>query len=123
MAVLRSPTAVDRMADAIRALLAECGAVEADWKPWKPRRSDEQNRYLWGVCYRTIADHTGHSVDEWHEYFLGEHFGWETVDMMGRKKLRPLRRSRKLKKSEFADFIAFVQQRAAENGIFIPEAQ
>lgn len=89
-------------------------------------RSDPQNRYLWGVCYPTILQAGGETLSGWdaedlHEYFLGEHFGWETLDGFGRKRLRPLRRSSKLTRIEFADYVGFIQRKAAELGIFIPD--
>ena len=31
------------------------------------RRSNRQNRYLWGVVYKLLAEHTGHTVDEVHD--------------------------------------------------------
>jgi hypothetical protein len=91
---------------------------------YKPRRSDQQNRYLWGVVYETILK-TG-QLDGWHaedlhEYFLGECFGWETLEGMGRKRMRPLKRSSKLSTNEFSDYVAFIQQRAAEMGVYIPD--
>lgn len=58
------------------------------------RRSDQQNRYLWGVAYKTLADATGQPAEDWHEYFLGEHFGWEESELFGKRKLRPKNRSR-----------------------------
>lgn len=85
------------------------------------RRSDDQNRYLWGVCYPALREATGQDVDDWHEYMLGEWAGWEEFEMFGRKRLRPRRRSSKLSTVEFADYVAFVQLRAAEHGIFIPD--
>ncbi len=30
----------------------------------KHSRTNGQNRYLWGVCYKLIADHTGAGTDE-----------------------------------------------------------
>jgi hypothetical protein len=33
------------------------------------KRTLPQLRYLFGVVYKTIADHTGHTVDEIHQYF------------------------------------------------------
>lgn len=83
------------------------------------RRSDAQNRYLWGVAYAQLAKATGQPAEDWHEYFLGEH--WETVEMLGRRKLRPVRRSSRLTKSEFAQHVEFIQARAAEHGIYIPD--
>lgn len=87
----------------------------------RERRSDAQNRYLWGCCYAELERSTGQEAEDWHEYMLGECYGWETVEMMGRKKLRPLRRSSKMDRQEFADYVAFIQRRAAEHGIFIPD--
>jgi hypothetical protein len=87
-----------------------------------PRRSHEQNRYLFGVVYQTILKHLpGWDVDDIHEYALGEWSGWETVEGFGRKRLRPIRRSSKLSTAEFSDFIAFLQRTMAERGIEIPE--
>ena len=88
---------------------------------YQKRRSDQQNRYLWGVAYKVLQEATGQPAQDWHDYFLGEHFGWEKYDMFGKQKLRPLRRSSKLTTMEFMDFVAFIQQRAAENGLYIPD--
>ena len=92
---------------------------------YRPRRSIDQNNYLWGICYRTILDSglrdAGWTADDVHEYLLGEHFGWETIEGMGRKRLRPMRRSSTLNKQEFTDFIAFIHRTMAEKGIYIEE--
>ena len=85
------------------------------------RRSDQQNRYLWGVAYKTLQDSTGQPAEDWHTYMLGEHFGWEEIELFGKKKLRPKQRSSKLTTMEFCDYVDFIQQRAAENGIYIPD--
>lgn len=88
----------------------------------KSTRSQEQNRYLWGVVYVEILKHMpGWDADDLHEYFLGEHFGWETLEGFGRKRMRPIRRSSKLKTTEFADFVGFIQRRMAEIGVYIPD--
>jgi hypothetical protein len=99
---------------------------ETAWKlevsEYKTRRSDEQNRYLWGVVYATILKHLpGWDAEDVHEYFLGEHFGWETLEGFGRKRMRPLRRSSKLSTTEFSDFIAFIQRTMAERGVYVPD--
>jgi hypothetical protein len=86
-----------------------------------PRRSHEQNRYLWGIVYATILKHLeGWDADDVHEYCLGEWGGWETMEGFGRKRLRPLRRSSKLNTTEFAEFVSFIQRHMAEKGIQIP---
>lgn len=90
----------------------------------KPKRSDPQNRYLWGVVYPAILGAgrlDGWSANDLHEYLLGEHFGWELVEGFGRKRQRPVRRSSKLNKQEFSDYVAFIQQRMSEHGIYVPD--
>jgi len=88
---------------------------------WVKRRSDQQNRYLWGVAYKTLQDATGQEAEDWHDYMLGEHFGWEESELFGKRKLRPRGRSSTLSTTEFMDFVEFIQRRAAENGIYIPD--
>ena len=80
------------------------------------KRTLSQNAYLWGVCYGTILEYG--DLDGWrrkdlHEYFLGEHFGWETLEGFGRKRMRPINRSSTLNKQEFSDYVAFIQEKAA----------
>ncbi len=103
-------------------------AMEKAWRvtveAHRPKRSTQQNRYLWGVVYPAILESgnlEGWTAEEVHDYCLGEHFGWETVEGLGRKRIRPIKRSAKLTTPEFQDFIAFIQRRMAEHGIFIPD--
>ena len=93
---------------------------------WKKPRTDHQNRFLWGVCYPAILEGGGETLAGWtrddiHEYFLGECFGWETLEGFGRKRMRPIKRSSKLTKQEFSDYLLFLETRCAEMGIVIPE--
>jgi hypothetical protein len=89
---------------------------------WKRTRSNEQNAYLWGVVYPTILQHLpGWDADDLHEYFLGEHFGWETLEGLGRKRLKPIRRSSRLSTTEFSDHVDFIQRAMAEKGIYVPD--
>jgi hypothetical protein len=102
--------------------------VDRAWRvvvePFKAKRSDNQNRYLFGVVYKTLLDHLeGWEAEDVHEYFLGEWSGWETLEGLGRKRLKPVRRSSKLNKQEFSDYIAFIQKRAAELGVYIPDPE
>lgn len=124
-AVIKNAEQLYRFADQV--------AAKLDGKPYviectkrKSTRSLEQNAYLWGVCYPMIlstGELEGWRKEDLHEYFLGEYFGWETLEGLGRKRLRPLNRSSKLSKMEFADFVAFIQQKMAEIGIVIPDPE
>jgi len=94
-----------------------CVAISA----YRKRRSDQQNRYLWGVAYKALAEATGQPADDWHEYMLGEMHGWEEYELFGKRKIRPLQRSSKMTTMEFMDFVEFIQSRAAEHGIYISD--
>ena len=94
----------------------------------KRTRTQQQNRYLWGVAYPAILAGGGEALGGWtaedlHEYFLGEHFGWETLEGFGRKRVKPLRRSAKLTTQEFSDYVGFIQRKSAELGIFVPDPE
>jgi hypothetical protein len=103
-------------------------AYDVEIREHKPRRSDEQNRYLWGVVYPAILANAGGALDGWdsedlHEYCLGEFFGWERLDGLGRAKVRPIRRSSRLNKQEFSNFLEFICRRMAQHGIVIPQVE
>lgn len=110
-----------RVVDALEDLPAD-QAWKVEIGEHKSRRSDQQNRYLWGAVYPAITQHLeGWDSDDVHEYCLGEYFGWETVIGLGKKRLRPIRRSSKLSKFEFIGYVEFIQRRMAEHGIVIPD--
>lgn len=107
-----------------------------DTKSWRievtmhrKTRTTEQNAALWGVAYPALSEATGQPVNDWHEYMLGEYFGWVEYSLFGKRKLRPARTTTtgfngedsKLSTVEFADFYDFIQRRAAENGICVPD--
>jgi hypothetical protein len=97
-------------------------------------RSAEQNRYLFGGCYDTILKRAGESLGgytphELHTYLCGEYWGWQTLQGLGRSRVRPVRTTTTdedgkhalLSTSEFVDFTEFVRQFAAEHGIVIED--
>lgn len=90
-------------------------------KELRRRRSDAQNRFLWGCVYPELLKHLpGWDAEDVHEYFLGEHFGWERLEGLGRPRLKPVKRSSKLSTVEFNAYVEFIQRKAAELGIYIP---
>ena len=100
---------------------------EVEVRAHKPKRTTSQNAYLWGVVYPHIlkagTQHlAGWEAKDLHEYLLGEHFGWERVEGFGKPRMRPLRRSGRLNKQEFSDFVDFIKRRMAEHGITVPDA-
>lgn len=109
------------------------GTMEVEIRPRKKPRSQNQNAALWGVAYPPIMEAMGlrgeKEREEIHEYFCGEYFGWVEYQILDKRKARPKRTTTKgedgkrdiLSKMQMADFFAFVQQRAADNGIYVPD--
>ena len=79
------------------------GAVEVIVKPYKANRSDNQNRYYWGVVVPMIADETGYTKDEMHEILRGLFLG-DTVNVYG-KEVKISRSTASLKTSEFEEYL------------------
>lgn len=106
--------------------LAMNKAWEIIVRPHQKRRSLSQNSYLWGGVYPTILKAGGETLAGWscddlHDFFLSSHFGSEVLHFNGRDYERPLKRSSKLSTLEFMDFVAHIQQKMAEIGIFIDD--
>jgi hypothetical protein len=118
----------ERVIERIAVLLASL-PMDRAWRisvgEHKRRRSNQQNRYLWGCVYATIlkaGQLQGWDAEDLHDYLLGEHFGWEVLEGFGKRRMRPLRRSAALNRQEFSDYIDFIQRKMATLGIFIPDA-
>jgi hypothetical protein len=112
-------------------LVAFVSALSQD-KAWrieiaehKRTRSNDQNAYLWQIyehILRTCDEQLrGWTKEELHDFFLGEHFGWEKLEGFGRKRIRPVRRSSRLSTVEFSEFVASIQQFMAERGVYIED--
>jgi hypothetical protein len=89
----------------------------------KSRRTNDQNALLWAL-YEDVLSKGGETLGGWtkndlHEHFLGEHFGWEIREALGRKKQVPRHRSSRLTKAEFSDFLESVVRKCAEYGIVL----
>ena len=52
-----------------------------------------------------------------HFNFLGEIFGWETLTGLGKKRLRPLKRTSRMTKQEFTEYLHGIENRLIELGI------
>jgi hypothetical protein len=118
---LRKGGQLTRLVAYVSALLREHD-VDIVVKKRRDRRSDQQNRYLWGVVYPTILRHLeGWDAEDVHEFCLGEWSGWETLQGFGRKRLKPIKRSSKLTTVEFMDYVAHIQRTMAERCIYIPD--
>lgn len=87
-------------------------------------RSELQNRTLWWI-YDNILKLGGATMEGWidtdlHDFFLCEHFGSTVTVIFGRKKRKPIRRSSRLSKIEFAQFVDFIYSFMANEGVILP---
>jgi len=122
------PDARESMLDRIRAFALQAypgKRVKVTVEQYQRRRSDEQNKFLWGYVYphilASVPDMAGWTADDLHDFFLIEHFGYEVISGFGRQRIKPLRRSSKLTTGEFADYVAHIQQFMAERGVYIED--
>jgi hypothetical protein len=89
----------------------------------KSRRTNDQNALLWAL-YDDAIKQGGETLGGWsredvHEFMLGEYHGWEEHKALGRTRLKPKKRSSRLTKMEFSDFVEFVVRKFAEHGIVL----
>jgi len=100
-------------------------AFTVEIKEYRRKRSQDQNKYLWGVVYRIIRDAMDEpkpTTEQLHEYWLGECFGWDVIDQFGMVLKKPLERSHDKDTETFGKYWQFIQRRCAETmGIFIPD--
>lgn len=109
--------------------LAQDEEWEVTVKRFKRSRSDSQNNALWGVAYEALKRETGNDPEDLHTYFCGEYFGWEVEQVMGHKRMKPKRTTTRneegkrevLPWDKFCEFYAYIQRRAAEVGVFVPD--
>jgi hypothetical protein len=89
----------------------------------KSRRTNDQNALLWAL-YDDALKQGGEALGGWtrediHEYMLGEYHGWDKCTAFGRTRLKPKKRSSRLTKMEFSDFVEFVVRKFAEHGLVL----
>lgn len=77
---------------------------------WKPKRTEQQNRYYWGVYLPLIAKETGETdLDKLHELFKGM-FLTETIAEVLGKKVRITKSTSSLSVSDFCMYILSIEQ-------------
>lgn len=97
------------------------GEIELSVSKRKSKRSDAQNRYLWGVVYKLICKDTGYTDEEIHELML-EKFAPRRYMELGSTKEKVVKRSSKMDKIEFMDYVESIKQWAATDlNIYIPD--
>lgn len=102
--------------------------IEEGWRveihQHRATRSEKQNNTIWWVYANILklggAATEGTTKEELHDFFLLRHFGEEVHSVFGKKKLRPVRRSSRLSKTEFAEFMNSVYDFMASQGVILP---
>lgn len=85
-------------------------------------RTLPQNSLLWAIYDQILRDcpeTNGFTRHDLHELFLIEHFGGESRRLFGRPCSIPKRRSSRLNKQEFSDFVESICAFMAQRGVTI----
>ena len=86
----------------------------------KPKRTEQQNRYIWGVFYPLIARETGEQdLDALHELFKGKFLSEGIVEVLG-EKVRKKKSTTELGVGEFCEFVMNIE---ALTGIQAPPTE
>ncbi len=86
----------------------------------KKDRSDNENRYYWGVVVKILGDELGYSSDEMHEALKFKFLRME-AEPDGKRRLETVRSTATLKTDEFEDYLDRIRMwAAADMGIVIP---
>lgn len=86
----------------------------------KTKRTDQQNRYYWGVYLPLIAKETGnHNLDALHTLFSSMFLTKEIVEVLG-KKVRIKKSTTALGVGEFCEYIMNIE---AETGVEAPPTE
>ena len=83
----------------------------------RPKRSDAQNRYYFGVYLPLIAKETGeYNIDRLHNLFKGMFLTTGIVEVLGQK-VRMTKSTTELSKNDFSEYIMAIE---AETGVQAP---
>lgn len=116
----------DEMRDKVRDIVSRLDPSKpwsVEIKPYRKARTNDQIRYYWGVIVTLLADETGATKDEMHEFLMMEYFGFEEYEIFGKRKLRPVRTLSSpdlLPRSEMSNLFDYCIYFAAQQGILIP---
>ena len=114
---------------AITSLFETCERVRVTVEEWEAERSEQQNRALWGLAYSVLAEHTGHTPDQLHDYFCRLHFGTIEYEGLDGKVYSRARRSTTRNEQgarhviswrTFSEFYESIYAAAADMGVVIP---
>ena len=83
-------------------------------KPYKDSRSDNQNRYYWGVVIKLLCDEIGYLPEEMHEILKQKFLSTRTVKIGGEEYSIP-DSSSTLNTTEFEDYLSKIRTWASQD--------
>lgn len=108
--------------------LPESQSWQISIEQYRKKRSDKQRKSLFGLAYKKIMDHMGlrgsRDKDDLHAFWCGEYWGWHPT--LHNKPLRTTTTNERGERDVITTLAAlelyeFIQQRAAEQGIDVPD--
>jgi len=84
------------------------------------KRSLNQNDWLWGCVYKVIADHTGHTEQEIHEYMKRVCLPPKFKTILGKEMKLPASTT-SLNKYDFSIYVEKIRAEVSSMGIMIPD--
>lgn len=85
-------------------------------------RSEQQNRYLWGVVYPILAETTGYTVEEIHEYGKSRFLEPKIINIK-KKAIYITRSTTELTTSDMVEYVDKLIVLAAELGAHVPSPE
>lgn len=124
--VVHNPIGMAGVIHVLQAIGHDKYPIEVRWGP--PRRSNKQNRYLWGVVYKTLSEgmsrqHSALITPEMVHQLCKQYFA-PRVDVPGTGKTIPMSTTelcRSGNEESFQDYVTQIQELAAHKGIYIPD--
>ena len=110
----------------LESITIPASGLEITWKA--PKRTNAQNRYLWGVVYKTLSEGLSEVYKAYitpdHCHALCKKYFMPKIEIPGIKKLVDMSTTELCKsgnEDSFQDYVLQIQQLAAERGIYIPD--
>lgn len=86
----------------------------------RPKRTEQQNRYYWGVYLPLVANATGEkNIDRLHELFKGKFLTEGIVEVLGQK----VRMKKSTTDLSIGDFCQYIMDIEAETGVQAPPTE
>ena len=95
--------------------------IEVIVRAKRDTRSDQQNRYYWGVVLKIVADETGHTREELHEILKSISMVTKTCIQLNGEVYGVVRSTTSLNTKEMEDYLSECRQWASQKlGCYVP---